>query len=72
MKKLSLLNLSNNALDKFQQNAVLGGGLPSCICLHICDNCGCSTEFDSAVYLNEFAGGIDVEVMADILGDNPV
>ena len=41
MKELSLSNLARLTLDKLQQNAVKGGGLPSCICGAISDNCRC-------------------------------
>ncbi|MEG0519241.1 MAG: hypothetical protein RR555_10320 [Bacteroidales bacterium] len=69
MKKLSLSNLSKHALDKFQQNSIHGGSLPSCICAHICDNCGCSSSQDQAVFFNESGGQIDTGIMADILMD---
>lgn len=41
MKRLSLFNLSGQALDKFQRSAVTGGGLSSCVCAHICAGCPC-------------------------------
>lgn len=71
MKKLSLSNLSKHALDKFQQNSIHGGGLPSCVCAYICDICGCHTEMDGAVYTNEQSGNQVADHIADILGDNP-
>lgn len=45
MKELSLLHLAKQTLDKLQQNAVKGGGLDSCICGAISDNCRCPAGF---------------------------
>lgn len=71
MKKLSLLNLSRHALDKFQQNSLKGGGRPSCICAYICDNCGCSSIMDGAVNLNEHGSENLVGEIVEMIGAKP-
>ena len=49
MKKLSLMQLSKDNLDKIQQRAVMGGDQCACICGYICSSCGCHTAEDMAV-----------------------
>ena len=71
MKKLSLLNLSQHALDKFQQKTLSGGGRPSCICAYICDNCRCSSMADGAVSLNEQGSNDIAGTLVDMIGAKP-
>ena len=70
MKELSLLNLSKQTLDKLQENAVKGGGLPSCMCGVISDNCKCrdgdwenaeNTNLDKSNTESEAAAAKDYE-----------
>lgn len=65
MKRLSLLNLSGQALDKFQRSAVTGGGLSSCVCAHICAGCPCRGNDVEAVIMYNGASDNDVEDTAE-------
>lgn len=71
MKKLSLSNLSKHALDRLQQNAVRGGGLPSCVCGYICDNCSCSSMYDGAEDKNYGSSEHTAGDIADMIGGKP-
>lgn len=60
MKKLTLSNLSREALDKTQENLITGGGLPHCVCAHICGSCTCY-DMGNAFLESFYNNGMDAE-----------
>lgn len=69
MKRLSLLNLSGQALGKLQEKAVTGGGVSPCICAHICAGCPCRGNDVEAVIMYNGVSDNDVEDTAEAAFD---